>query len=163
MRGHLSRTKKIRRRMARARERGSFLLEALISVLIVAFAILGSIGLLARSMQNVDDAKFRGEAAYLANQLIGNMWLANRQTANLIATFDSGSGGAGFVEFQTMVEQRLPNANLLTQEVTVTAGPTATSSNVVVTIRWKGPGEPGLINDANAHKYETAATVGANQ
>ncbi len=141
---------------------GSFLLEALISVLIVAFAILGSIGLLARSMQNVDDAKFRGEAVFLADTLIGNMWIADRTPGNLVARFASGVGGAGYVEFKTLVEQRLPNATALTQEVVVTPGPTATSSDVAITIRWKGPGETGPIDDLHAHQYMTAATIGAN-
>jgi type IV pilus assembly protein PilV len=146
----------------RRRAGGSFLLEALISVLIVAFAILGSIGMLARSMQNVDDAKFRGEAAYLANSLIGQMWVADRTLANLVAQFDSGAGGAGYTEFKTMVEQRLPNATLLTQEVVVTQGPTPNASNVVITVRWFPPGDVTVMNDANAHRYQTAATIAAN-
>ncbi len=139
-----------------SRQSGSFLLEALISTLLVAFAILGSIGLLARSMQNVDDAKFRGEAAFLANTLIGNMWIADRTPANLVAQFDSGSGGAGYLEFQAMVNQRLPNAGLFAQDVVVTPGPTATSSDVAITIRWQGPGE------TSAHQYQAAATIGTN-
>ena len=151
-----------RRAAVRSRQSGSFLLEALISTLIVAFAILGSIGLLARSMQNVDDAQYRGEAAVLASTLIGNMWIADRTPANLVAQFDSGAGGAGYLEFQNMVNQRLPNAALLTQAVTVTPGPTATSSDVVITVRWKGPGEAGAIDDLHAHQYQVAATIGAN-
>jgi type IV pilus assembly protein PilV len=67
------------------RQSGSFLLEALIAILIVALGVLGSVGLLARSMQDVDDAKNRGEAAYLANMLIGRMWTSDRLTANLTA------------------------------------------------------------------------------
>ncbi len=59
--------------LRRARQSGSFLLEALIAILIVALGVLGSVGLLARSMQDVDDAKFRGEAAYLANSIIDQM------------------------------------------------------------------------------------------
>ncbi len=148
---------------AATRQSGSFLLEALIATLLVAFAILGSIGLLARSMQNVDDAKFRGEAAFLANSLIGNMWIADH--SNLVAQFDSGSGGAGYLEFQNLVNQRLPNAASLTQDVTITPGPTPTSSDVVITIRWIDPGDlvPGfIIDDAHAHKYQVAATIGTN-
>jgi type IV pilus assembly protein PilV len=59
------------------RQRGSFLLESLIAVLIVALGVLGLLGLLGRSMQSVDDNKYRGEAAYLANGLIGQMWVSD--------------------------------------------------------------------------------------
>src|SRR6185369_10766683 len=59
-------------------QRGSFLLEALISVLIVALGILGLIGLQARAFQNIDDAQYRAEAAYMANALLGQMWVYDR-------------------------------------------------------------------------------------
>ncbi len=45
------------------------MLEALIAILIVALGVLGIVGLYARSVQNVDDSKFRGEAALLVDQL----------------------------------------------------------------------------------------------
>ena len=69
-------------------QRGSFLLEALISVLIVALGLLGLIGLQARAIQNVDDAQYRAEAAYLANALLGQMWVHDPKTAQLKADFD---------------------------------------------------------------------------
>src|SRR6478736_6397571 len=91
---------------------GSFLLEALIAILIVALGVLGSVGLLARSMQDVDDAKNRGEAAYLANLLIGQMWLDDRLTTSLTTKYASTPGsGSGFAALTPMVEQRLPNAD----------------------------------------------------
>src|SRR6266498_678720 len=91
-----------------ARQRGSFLLEALISVLIVAFGILGLIGLQARAIQNVNDAQYRGEAAYLANAYLGQMWVADRATLN--ANFDDASAGPAYTEFKAWVGQRLPGA-----------------------------------------------------
>ncbi len=93
-----------------AAQRGSFLLEALVSVLIVALGILGLIGLQARAIQNVDDAQYRGEAAYVANALLGQMWLYDR--TKLIADFDSSAGGPAYTEFKTWVGQRLPGANI---------------------------------------------------
>src|SRR6266496_3049532 len=100
------------------RERGSFLLEALISVLIVAFGVLGLIGLQARAIQNVDDAQYRGEAAYLANAVIGQMWVSNQKT--LIADFDDTKGGAAYKEFQAWVGQRLPGAAAISPNPVVT-------------------------------------------
>jgi len=139
-----------------ARQRGSFLLEAMISLLIIGFGVLGSIGLLARSMQTIDDAKFRGEAAYLASSLVGQMWIADRKT--LSAQFDSTGSGAGYTEFKALVGQRLPNAASYPPIVDVTAGPTPTSTNVVITVRWQLPGD----NPPVVHQYQSAATIGAN-
>jgi type IV pilus assembly protein PilV len=140
-----------------ARQRGSFLLEALISVLIVAFGVLGLIGLQARAIQNVDDAQYRGEAAYLANALIGQMWASD--PATLGANFDNTSGGPAYTEFKAMVDQRLPGATALDPVVTVAAGPTATSSSVLIQVFWKPPGE---LAAAPMHRYEVGAIVGAN-
>ncbi len=142
------------------RQAGSFLLEALIAILIVALGVLGSVGLLARSMQDVDDAKNRGEAAYLASWLIGQMWVSDRNTANLDANYGSVTAGAGYTDFKDMVQQRLPNAG--DPVVTVAAGPiaaTATNSLVSITITWTPPGDTG----GAAHQYNVTATIGANQ
>jgi type IV pilus assembly protein PilV len=137
-------------------QRGSFLLEALISVLIVAFGVLGLIGLQARAIQNVDDAQYRGEAAYLANALIGQMWVSNQAT--LVADFDSGGAGIPYTEFKTWVGQRLPGASipLNAPVVAITPGVTATSSDVRVTVYWLPPGE------ISRHKYDVEATIGTN-
>jgi type IV pilus assembly protein PilV len=142
---------------AKCPQRGSFMLESLIAILIVALGILGIVGLYARSIQNVDDAKFRGEAALLANTLIGQMWVSDPKFASLQAKFDSSTGGPAYTEFKTLVAQRLPNSTAPT--VTVTAGPTATSSNVAITIQWKHPGD---ANDPTLRQYAVNATIGAN-
>ncbi len=137
------------------------MLEALIAILIVALGILGTVGLYARSIQNVDDAKFRGEAALLANTLLGQMWVNDTKQANLQAKFDSGSGGAEYVEFAAMVAQRLPNS--VPPTVTITAGPTPTSSTVQITVQWANPNDkndPLLIG--TLRRFDLWAIVGSN-
>lgn len=132
---------------------GSFLLEALVAVLLVAFGVLGLVALLARSMQNVDESKYRGEAAFLANAYIGQMWVADKAT--LVAHFSDGGGGAEYAEFKTLVHQRLPNA--ADPVVTVTSpGPTLTSSIVQITLQWRLPGS----NDV--HQQWATGTIGTN-
>lgn len=141
---------------ARPRQRGAFLLEALVSVLIVALGILGLVGLFARSVQNVDETKFRAEAAHLAASLIGQMWVSNR--ANHFADFDSSAGGVGYTEFKAFVNQRLPGASLPGNDpiVNVTAGPVASSTDVEIRLYWQPPGSAGR------HEHWATATVGRN-
>ena len=64
------------------------------------------------------------------------MWVSGASLPTLQANFDSvGPGsGPGYVEFRNLVMQRLPNS--LAPEVLVTAGPTANSSDVHITIKW---------------------------
>jgi type IV pilus assembly protein PilV len=142
-----------RQRRARAAQGGSFLLEALIAILIIALAVLGLVGLLARSMQNVDDAKFRGEAAYLANSYIGQMWVDNKAT--LGANFDDTSGGANYAAFSALVAQRLPNTD--PPVVTVAPGPTPQSSVIEITVTWQPPG------DKEKHSHFASATIAGNK
>ena len=143
-------------------ERGSFLLEALISILIVSFGILGLIGLQARAVQNIDDAQYRGEAAYLANGLLGQMWVYDKRNkpstmlADLTAYYDNTGTGAGYTEFKSVVGQRLPGAALNSPKVTVTAGPTPNSANVLIEVYWLPPGEPGR------HQTQVFGTIGFN-
>jgi type IV pilus assembly protein PilV len=133
-------------------ERGSFLLEALIAALIVSLAILGLVGLVSRSIQNVDESKYRGEAAAIASSYVGQMWVDDRTPATLKANYESG--GAKFNDLDTLAKARIPGA--LTPTVDIVAGETVNTSNVTVTLQWKLPGE------AATHQYQIFAVVGAN-
>ena len=53
---------------------GFLLLEVLVALLIFAFGVLGIVGLQAAMTTARTSAKLRGEAAYLAQELIGTMW-----------------------------------------------------------------------------------------
>jgi type IV pilus assembly protein PilV len=134
------------------------MLEALIAILIVALGVLGIVGLYARSVQNVDDSKMRGEASLLVDQFVGQMWISDPKPASLTAKFDSSGSGAEYTEFAALVAQRLPNS--VAPVVTVTPGPTVTSSNVAISIQWKHPGD---VNDPTPRKFDVNATIGANQ
>jgi type IV pilus assembly protein PilV len=133
--------------------RGSFMLEALIAVLLVALGVLGLVGLLARSMQNIDDSKYRGEAAYLANGYIGQMWIGDRAALN--ARFSDSGGGAEYDEFKALVQQRLPNGGA--PQVTIGAGPTPTSSIAQIRLTWQTPGSSDI------HEFSASGTIGANK
>ena len=62
-----------------ATQRGSTLLESLIAILVFSFGVLGMVGLQAASIKSISEAKYRTDAAFLANELIGQMW-AERAT-----------------------------------------------------------------------------------
>ena len=143
-------------------QNGSFMLESLVAVLIVALGLLGIVGLSARSIQNVDSSNHHSEAALLAFSLVGQMWVSGASLPTLQANFDSvGPGsGTGYVEFRNLVMQRLPNS--LDPEVLVTAGPTANSSDVHITIKWTHPGDTSDPLSPKPRQYHLNATIGSN-
>lgn len=140
-----------------ALQRGSFLLEALIAILIVAFGVLGLVGLQARVLQQVDDAQYRSEAVFMTNTLIGQMWTT--PYANIAADFTGPGTGARYTEFRDWVQQRLPGA--VGNDPVITVGPIAgggPGTEVVITVFWKPPGEIS----SSLHQYQATATIGVN-
>jgi type IV pilus assembly protein PilV len=65
---------------AHARQSGIALLEALVSIVIFSFGLLGLIGLEARAVNFSVNAEDRNRAALLANDIASNMWLAGTVT-----------------------------------------------------------------------------------
>ena len=148
-----------RRRLA-DRQRGSFLLEALIALLILSFGILGIVGLQAQSIRVTNDSEYRAEAVYLANSLIGKMWADD--LGNLKANYDSSGSGAAYTDFQTAVSV-LPGVDIPGKVNVPTVvfddakdGLSTGSVYVTVTVFWQLPGEKA------PHQYLTSAVIGRN-
>jgi len=128
-----------RARSLRLRHRGSALLEALVAILIFSFGVLGLIGVLAASVRATNDARYRAEAANLANALIGDMWAT--AAAQLDPQF--GTGGAKLAAWQNLVARELPSASGANAPLVDLAQPglSTQSRSVVVTVFWQLPGE----------------------
>src|SRR5258707_549353 len=92
----------------RRQQSGSFLLEALIGILIFAFGVLGIVGLQAHSLRVTNESQYRAEAAYLANAVMSEMWTDDYQV--LKANYDDAGGGAGYTKFKNDVKSKLAAA-----------------------------------------------------
>ncbi len=133
-----------------ARQTGSYLLEALIAILIFAFGVLGLIGLLGSSIRVTNDARYRSEAANLAGAMIADMWTMT--AAQMDTQF--GAGGTKLATWKTKAASLLPAADTtvdLTQP-----GLSSQSRTAVVTVSWKLPGE------TETHKHLMTAQIGKN-
>lgn len=155
-------------------ERGVMLIEALIAILVFSIGILGLIGLQGAAAKASVDARYRSEAALLANELIGQMWASDRTQATLQANFASAAGTkfqawawkgsiAASPGTQTAsgaaagtVYAKLPGAaaNPPTVVIAASAGTAVPTSQVTITIFWTVPGE-GVT-----HQYKAIAQVG---
>ncbi|MGH8741510.1 MAG: type IV pilus modification protein PilV, partial [Burkholderiales bacterium] len=94
-------------------QQGVMLLEALIGILIFSIGILALIGMQATAMRTTIDAKYRSEASFLANEVLGIMWVADKTN---LANFATSPGtpatcpASPVCPWITRVEQLLPNA-----------------------------------------------------
>jgi len=120
---------------------GVALLEALISILIFSMGILALVGLQAAMTKNATDANYRAQASYLANQLIGRMWVDQPN----LAKYDTGAASySNRTAWTSQVSNSLPSG---------TATVSVNGTNVSITINWRQPGK-----DA-ASSYNTLAVI----
>lgn len=121
-------------------QRGVMLLEALIGLLIFSVGILAMLGMQATAMRATIDAKYRSEAGFLANEIVGGMW-ANRANLAAYATATASCPGDPPCAWVARVQSVLPQA-------TGTEAPSieVTGQRVTVTVRWKRPGETTASN-----------------
>ena len=147
-----------------ATQRGSMLLEAIIAILLFSMGILALMGLQASALKNTADAKYRSEAAFLANQIVGQMWgenpvnlaaYAHNPTTAGTCSFGGGASAnanvtawLGNASTLGTVAGNLPGATSAKQQITIGA-----ANLVTVTICWQGPRE------AVPHNYAAVAQV----
>ncbi|MHB9100347.1 MAG: type IV pilus modification PilV family protein [Sulfuricella sp.] len=136
-------------------QRGSALLEALIAILIFSMGIIALMGLQAASIKNSIDAKYRADASYLANQIIGQMWVDRASLDSYkhnptVGTICAPTGAASTYakvtdDWLPQIAATLPGATSAKQQISVTT-PLANTRQVTVTLCWKGPQEPNYHN-----------------
>ena len=122
-----------------AAQGGVMLLEALVAILIFSIGIIAVMGMQAAAITSVTQSKFRTDASYLANQILGRMWTDQGNLASYAT-----AGSAGRLAWDTTLAQTLPSG-----AATITVAGTA----VTVTITWKMPDDP------TTRKYMTTATI----
>ncbi len=116
------------------------LIEALLGILIFSIGILALLGMQTVAMRATTDAKYRSEAGYLANEIVGVIWgdpanLASYATASCASTPRCDA-------WLDRVQARLPNA-------TGANAPLITVSNrqVTVVVRWQPPGSDSTVSN----------------
>lgn len=126
---------------ARRAGRGFAMLEALVALLICAMGVLGVVGLQSAMTRAQTAATLRAEAAFLAQQLVGEMWAAG--AANL-SGYATTSCNTACQDWRARVAARLP-AGAATVTVSGTGG-------VAIEIRWTMAGE-------SQSRYTVATTI----
>lgn len=126
--------KRVARGVRRSTQRGSMMVEVLISVVLLSVSVLGLVRVLAQSVKDSGELEYRSEASTIADETIGRMWVMDSANLGTYATAQTGP------------MNDLPNG---TRTVLV-------NGNVVtVTITWQVPG-------ATASQYQSSATLAKN-
>jgi type IV pilus assembly protein PilV len=138
---------------------GVMLLEAMIGILIFSLGILALIGMQVVATKSVTDSRNRAQATKLANDIIGDMWLANRASlATTYAYTGTGTAPSALTSWITQVQNTLPNVTTTTNlPIIAIAAPTgglasAGGNEVQITIRWQPPG-------GTVHQFQTTAYI----
>jgi type IV pilus assembly protein PilV len=126
------------------RGRGIALIEVLVAIVLLGIAVLGTIGLQARSYSALADTGMRAEATMAAEKLIGT---AANDLPNL-ASYALGANGTPSATLRPWYDEtrlRIPGAAILV----VVAAPTATAPGTIrVTVGWMRKRGSGSTSDA---------------
>lgn len=117
-----------------AQQKGVVLLEALIAILIFSFGVLALAGLQASMIQNTTEAKYRAEAAFIAQDKISEIWIGGQALGAYIKTDDP--------------VPQLPSGKMTVAVVGATG-------EIKVTVKWTVPG-------GTEHRYLANTMVGVN-
>lgn len=153
-------------------QRGVFLIEALIAILIFSLGILSLVAIQTAAVSAQNDAQFRIEAAHYADQIVSEIWLNVKRTSGTVDTVSLGdfqhqpTGAASSCDFSdaaavnplvaawaasiTAAGTGLPGSTAAMQQILVD---TAGYNKVTVTVCWKSP------LDASAHHHTLVSFI----
>ncbi len=121
------------------------MIEAMVAVLLFTIGVLALVGLQSAMTRNQTDAKLRGDATFLASEIVGTMW-GDAGNVGSYATASCASY-ARCNEWKTKVERVMPGGS-----VAVAVGSGATEGAVTVTVSWTTPGD-------GTHNYTTSTVI----
>lgn len=148
-------------------QRGSVLLEALISILIFSLGILALVSMQTATARSTIDAKYRADAAFLANQIVGSIWIetparrvdyVNGINATQAGAAGCQAGGAAAAAPEALawlgqVARLLPDAPANRQQITIA------NDNVTVRVCWLDRSDGAI--DAY-HNHVVSAQINRN-
>jgi type IV pilus assembly protein PilV len=135
-----------------AQQSGVMLLEALIALLIFSVGILAIVGMQATAFQDMGEAKYRTDAAFLANQVIAEMW-SNAQNLGDYEYDGAGAPPPAIENWVATVEARLPGAKASPPVIERDAA----TNTMTVTVSWQQARDRTAA--APAHSYRAVAYI----
>ena len=152
-------------------QRGIVLIDAMVAILIFSVGILGLVALQGSAIEMTGSAKYRVNAAMLADHVIAQMWATDpSQLKTLFQGSGSSDGGSSGGTSYTAWAKRLdctaskpdivclPGAKANPPSIDVVEQDISSSGNtqyqVTVTVYWQAP------SDSTKHKYVSVTAIG---
>lgn len=160
--------------MRKPGQQGAALIESMIAVLIISFGILAIVGMQATAIQASTDTRFRAEAIYLVDRLVGQMLLnidrsSAAATQNSISTFIHNPDDSevacqfdGVLATNTIVNNWIDTVvasgsglpGTTEDRIQIKLDTTANAGNrLIITVRWQAPWE------TQCHQHSTVAYI----
>jgi type IV pilus assembly protein PilV len=118
--------------MKKNKQCGFMLIEALVGIFIFSIGVLAVVAMQGHAIGQVSDAKYRIDASFLANEIIGQIWV---DRANIGAYAFPGGSAAGLAAWTAKVDATLPGTAANPPTIAVDAA----TGQVTVTVRWQAP------------------------
>lgn len=143
-------------------QRGLFLLEALIAILIFSFGILGLVGMQSKAISTQSESQYRIEAANFANKIMNEIWISidrsnmgatptslqtsllafQHQPSGANCSFSGGASANAYVtdwiNSMTTGTTALPGATAAMQQIQVNTA-AGNYNRVTITVCWQSP------------------------
>jgi type IV pilus assembly protein PilV len=139
-------------RKPRSLQEGVMLLEALLGILIFSVGILAVVGMQSIAVKTISESKYRMDASFLANEIIGDMWVNRSNIASY--AYSGGAYPAQLTEWGARLDRALPG--------TVANPPTienGAGNTITVTIYWQHPEEANLSPRPDPHLFRTITSI----
>ena len=133
-------------------QKGFSLLEALLGIFIFSIGVLAVVGMQAVAVKSVAESKYRMDASFLANEIIGEMW-ANRSNLPSYA-YAGGTPPLVLEKWVDKVDASLPGTAANPPTIQIGAG-----NEVTITIFWQHPEEANLAAPPPPHEYMAIASI----
>ncbi|MCW5622807.1 MAG: hypothetical protein KIS79_16980 [Burkholderiales bacterium] len=130
---------------------GALLLESMIAILLFSLGVLALVGMQAMAVASVSEAKYRTDASFLANQLIGQIWVDRDNMASY--DYDGGSANDALKSWLNQVNEALPGTDGHPPQIAVDG------EQVTVTIFWQSPEDAAKDPQPDPHQYSVTTTI----
>lgn len=141
----------------RQNQSGSFILEAIISLLLFAVALIGLLALSAQGLNQVGQSKARNDAAFIVGELVSEMWVSSTVNLNSwvtrLQTAIPGATGTVYLSTCDCVDT---GANACATAATGTVTVTSPQA-VTVCVTWTDRKDP-----LNPRRYQASSMITRN-
>lgn len=129
---------------------GSFVIEALISILLFAIGIVALMMVAVQGTNQTVQAKARNDASYLAGELIGQIWVSVNPNGAIPVTLNDLKTNGTWAAWQSRVAATMPIGSPVPD-------PTISGTQVFIDIAWPDTKESGVN-----HHYKTSVDIVKN-